>query len=178
MMDKLPSNINETIDYSNAHLRSICLAGGCFWGVEAYMKRVRGVAFTEVGYANGKTVDPTDVEVCHQDTGHAEAVCVRYDPEIISLDSLLEHFFRVVDPTSLNRQGNDVGSQYRSGVYYTDPEDRKVVDDHIKALSNINNLDTAKIVTEVMPLTCFYRAEEYHQSYLEKNPGGYCHIRF
>ena len=175
MQNKLPLNINESIDYSNSHLRSIYLAGGCFWGVEAYMRRVKGVASTEVGYANGRTPDPTYDEVCNMNTGHAETVHVRYDPEIVTLDELLKEFFKVVDPTTFNRQGNDVGSQYRSGVYFTDPEDEMVIRLHIDRLASEHQ---SRIVTEIKPMICFFRAEEYHQSYLEKNPGGYCHIKF
>lgn len=175
MLNNLPANINESIDYSNSHLRSICLAGGCFWGVEAFMRRVKGVAFTEAGYANGRTSDPSYEEVCTGDTGHAEAVFLKYDPDIISLDAILGEFFSVVDPTAFNHQGNDYGSQYRSGVYFVDPADEEIIKLHISRLSSRY---TKKIVTEVMPLICFFRAEEYHQSYLEKNPGGYCHIKF
>lgn len=175
MQNNLPQNINESIDYSNSSLRSIYLAGGCFWGVEAFMRRVKGVAFTEVGYANGTLLDPTYEQVCKSDTGHAETVHLKYDPEILTLDELLTQFFSVVDPTTLNKQGNDVGSQYRSGVYYIEPDDESIIKAHIAQMAARTN---SKIVTEVMPLSCFFRAEEYHQSYLEKNPGGYCHIRF
>ena len=175
MRNKLPANINDSIDYSNSHLRSIYLAGGCFWGVDAFMRRVKGVASTEVGYANGKTSDPTYEEVCTLNTGHAETVHLEYDPEMVSLDEILSEFFSVVDPTTFNRQGNDYGSQYRSGVYFVYPEDEEIIKLHLSRMSSKN---TKKIVTEVMPLICFFRAEEYHQSYLEKNPGGYCHISF
>ena len=168
-------NINESIDYSGLRLRTIYLAGGCFWGVQAYMRRVKGVASTEVGYANGTTKDPTYEQVCSSATGHAETVRIEYAPEIISIKELLEHFFHIIDPTLKNRQGNDHGSQYRTGIYFTEKEDEKEI---LKYIRDITPSYRGTIVTEVEPLTVFYPAEEYHQSYLEKNPGGYCHIKF
>ncbi len=154
-------------------LREIYLAGGCFWGLEAYLKRLPGVKKTQVGYANGRTEHPSYQDVCHRHTGHAETVKVTYQPEVLSLEVLLKAFFRVVDPTSENRQGWDIGTQYRSGIYYVDEEELLVIWQAIEAQKKRY---TEPIVTEVEPLQNFYPAEEYHQEYLEKNPRGYCHI--
>ena len=108
--------------------REIWLAGGCFWGVEAYLDKLDGVVYADVGYANGNTENPTYEQVCYSNTGHAEAVYVQYDPQRIQLATLLTYFFKVVDPTSLNRQGNDRGIQYRSGIYYKDPADKATIE--------------------------------------------------
>lgn len=175
MSGKLPENINLKIDYSGSKLQSIYFAGGCFWGVDAYMRRIKGVAGTTVGYANGRTADPTYEEVCRLNTGYAETVHVMYDPSIVALKELLREFFTIIDPTSFNRQGNDVGSQYRSGIYFENAEDEQIIRDFA---SSIALQSGKKIVTEIKPLVNYYLAEEYHQSYLEKNPGGYCHISF
>ncbi len=172
---KLPDNPNRSIDYSSRPRKDIWLAGGCFWGVEAYMRRVLGVASTSVGYANGKTDNPTYDEVCHQGTGHAETVHVAYDPDRVSLPDLLKEFFFIIDPTSRNRQGGDVGSQYRSGIYYTDPADESIIRESVKKEQKKYG---KPILTEVEPLRRYDLAEEYHQAYLEKNPNGYCHIKF
>lgn len=153
--------------------REIWLAGGCFWGLEAYLDKLDGVVYAEVGYANGNTENPTYEQVCYGRTGHAEAVYVQYDLRRIDLTTLITYFFKVVDPTSLNRQGNDRGVQYRSGIYYKDNGDKTAIDQVIAAEQRKYS---AKIVTEVMPLRNYYPAEEYHQKYLAKNPGGYCHI--
>ncbi len=155
------------------NLSTIYLAGGCFWGVEAYMTRIPGVYDATSGYANGTTENPSYEEVITQGTGHAETVRVVYDPAQVGLDELLEAFFRVVDPTSLNQQGNDKGTQYRSGVFYSDAEDLPVIETQVGQLAEAYD---APIVVEVLPLANFYRAEEYHQDYLDKNPNGYCHI--
>lgn len=153
--------------------REVYLAGGCFWGVEAYMSRIDGIVDVVSGYANGNTENPTYEDVSHRGSGHAETVRVRYDPGEISLDEVLIYFFRIIDPTSRNRQGNDVGTQYRTGIYYLDPGDRAVIDHRIEEVQK----DYAEpVVVEVEPLAQFYEAEEYHQDYLEKNPTGYCHI--
>lgn len=155
----------------NSH--TIYLAGGCFWGVEAYLKKLPGVYDTEVGYANGTTENPTYEQVCYNNTGHAETVKVVYDTSQITTDQLLEGFFKVVDPTSFNQQGNDRGSQYRSGIYYVDETDKDAAD---KAVNAQQELYKKEIATEVLPLDNFYPAEDYHQDYLDKNPSGYCHI--
>ena len=154
-------------------MKTIYLAGGCFWGTEKYFALVPGVLHTEVGYANGKTQNPTYEEVCHQDTGYAETVKVEYDPARIPLVRLIGLFFEVIDPTSLNRQGEDVGNQYRTGMYYTDEADVPVLRAAMAALQS--GLD-APVAVETMSLESYYPAEEYHQKYLEKNPEGYCHI--
>lgn len=154
-------------------MKKIVLAGGCFWGVQEYYSRISGVLKTEVGYANGKTENPTYEEVCNNNTGFAEVCYVEYDENIISLKEILDKFWCVVNPTSLNRQGNDVGSQYRSGIYYFVDEDISVIEESIKELQKRYD---KKIVTEVKPIENYYKAEEYHQDYLKKNPNGYCHI--
>ena len=151
----------------------IYLAGGCFWGLEEYMSRIDGVVDATVGYANGNTENPTYEDVCYRNTGHAETVHVLYNAQEISLADILEYFFKVVDPTSLNKQGNDRGTQYRSGIYYTDEADLPVIE---QAIKNQEVKYAAPIVTEVLPLDGYYLAEEYHQDYLKKIPNGYCHI--
>lgn len=153
--------------------RTIYLAGGCFWGVEKYIELIDGVLETEVGYANGNTENPTYEEVCHENTGHVEAVKVIYNPQITSLDNLLDLFYKVIDPVSVNRQGNDIGTQYRTGVYYVDEKDRETI---VDSLNQLQKKYEKPLAVEVLPLDNYYRAEEYHQKYLDKNPGGYCHI--
>ncbi len=153
--------------------KEIYLAGGCFWGLEKYLSNIPGVTATETGYANGKTEKPTYEEVCRHGSGHAEAVRLSYDASQISLARLLSLFYRVIDPTSLNRQGNDVGSQYRTGIYYMDQEDYSVIR---KSIDELKNNYQKPIAIETLPLKNYYPAEEYHQKYLDKNPGGYCHI--
>jgi len=151
----------------------IYLAGGCFWGVEAFISRLKGVNQTEVGYANGRDLAPTYEKVCSGKTGHAETVKVTYNPEIISLDKILENFYRIIDPFSKNRQGNDIGTQYRTGIYWQEEEQKEIVLSFLKAKQK----ETQKrIVIEAYPISCFYPAEAYHQKYLEKNPNGYCHV--
>lgn len=154
-------------------LKNIYLAGGCFWGVEEYFSRIHGVVATEVGYANGHKENPTYEEVCTGITGHAETTYIEYDEKIISLEDLLEKFWRIINPTLLNRQGPDIGNQYRTGIYYTDPSDLDIIN---KTLEEEQKKYKEPIVTEIMELKSFYKAEEYHQDYLKKNPGGYCHI--
>lgn len=173
--DLLPANPNRDYDYSHSALRQIHLAGGCFWGTEAYLERVPGVAKTSVGYANGKTRHPTYEAVCSHQTGHAETVEVWYDPDRISLDALLGQFFLIIDPTLTNRQGNDRGTQYRSGIYYSDAADLPIIKAVVAREQQRYQLP---IVTEVLPLEHYDLAEDYHQKYLEKNPGGYCHVSF
>lgn len=167
------TNQDQALKSHHGDLQEIYLAGGCFWGVEAYMQRLFGVADAESGYANGNTEHPTYEQVCYEDTGHAEAVKVVYDARRITLETLLEHFFSLIDPTTKNRQGNDMGRQYRSGIYYTRPEDRPRIE---KVLQKEQQKYKKPIVTEVLPLAQYFPAEEYHQDYLEKNPRGYCHI--
>lgn len=152
-------------------IKKIYLAGGCFWGVEAYFSRVKGVIKTAVGYANGKIQDPTYEKVCSGETNFAETVLVEYKE--ISLKQILQHFFSIVDPTTLNKQAHDVGTQYRSGIFYVDENDREIIESIIK---EEQKKYSNPIVTEVKKLENFYKAEEYHQKYLDKNPQGYCHI--
>jgi len=166
-------NPNADVDFSESDLKKIYLAGGCFWGVEAYMARIYGVQDAVSGYANGTGENPSYEDVIQGDRGFAETVEVTYDPELVPLDKLLTEFFKVIDPTSVNKQGNDRGIQYRSGVYYTDDSEKSVIESVIAKEQERYNQD---IVTEVLPLENFYMAEEYHQDYLEKNPNGYCHI--
>lgn len=151
----------------------IYLAGGCFWGSEKYLSSVRGVIETQVGYANGKTENPTYEEVCHNNTGHAETVKVVYDSEALPLEFLLELFYESIDPTSVNRQGGDSGTQYRTGIYYSDEADRPVIE---ASLAKLQKSLLRPVAIELKPLSNFYPAEEYHQKYLDKNPAGYCHI--
>ena len=155
------------------HQREIYLAGGCFWGTQHYFDQLPGVLETEVGYANGITENPTYQEVCTGLTAHAETVRIRYDERIISLTELLEHYFLTIDPLSVNRQGGDVGLQYRTGIYYIDetllPEIRAAVEKEAAKYDQ-------PLAVELKPLDNFYPGEEYHQDYLDKNPGGYCHI--
>lgn len=155
-------------------IKTIVLAGGCFWGMEAYFKRFPGIEKTEVGYANGTTANPTYEEVCSHTTGHAEVLYIHYDPEVITLNEILAHFWHVIDPTLINRQGGDIGTQYRTGIYYIDELDLPVIEASVEAEQKRYELP---IRTEVMPLKAYYPAEEYHQKYLDKNPGGYCHIK-
>ena len=153
-------------------MQTIYLAGGCFWGVQKYFDQFDGVLTTEVGYANGPEEAPSYRDVCNS-SGHAETVKIEYDPEVISLTNLLGYYFMVVDPLSVNKQGNDRGIQYRTGIYYTDenqlPEIKAVYKEQEEKAG-------AELAVEMEPLKNFYTAEEYHQKYLDKNPGGYCHI--
>lgn len=154
-------------------MKKIVFAGGCFWGVEAWFKLQPGVTATTVGYANGHKDNPTYEEVCRHVTGHAEACQIDYDPSLTTLTALLDAFWQVVDPTLMNRQGNDIGDQYRTGIYYTDEADLPIIQASVqREQDNHQN----PIVTQVEPLTRFWDAETYHQDYLTKNPNGYCHI--
>lgn len=155
------------------NMQTLYLAGGCFWGVEAYFQRIDGVVSAESGYANGQTANPSYEDVCRRNTGHAETVKIDYDDRKVSLDTLLRHYFRIIDPTSLNRQGNDVGTQYRTGIYYTDTKQLPIIQ---AALMREQAKYELPLVVEVLPLQHFYWAEDYHQDYLDKNPNGYCHI--
>lgn len=153
--------------------KEIWLAGGCFWGTEAYLREVHGVRDTSVGYANGHRPSPTYETVCAHLTGHAETVHVVYDPREVSLHFLLKMYFSTVDPTSVNRQGGDRGEQYRTGIYYLDEADLPVIRSAIEQLAKAIDKPVA---IAVEPLHNYYLAEEYHQNYLQKNPHGYCHI--
>lgn len=155
-------------------MKDIYFAGGCFWGIEEYFSRIEGVTDTEVGYANSKVENPSYELVCSGMTDSAETVKIIYDENIISLENLLEKLFLVIDPTLLNRQGNDIGSQYRTGIYYNEDEDLEIINSYIDSIKNNYKKD---ILTEVLKIKNFYPAEEYHQDYLKKNPNGYCHIK-
>ncbi len=157
----------------NAHVKEIYLAGGCFWGIEKYMSVIKGVVETEVGYANGNTKNPTYRDVCTGKTGYTETVKVVYDTALTDLDRLLTLFYAAIDPTAIDRQGGDIGNQYRTGVYYVNSEDKEIIDRSILSLSKMYK---KPIAVEVLPLKSFHSAEEYHQKYLDKNPLGYCHI--
>ena len=152
---------------------AIYLAGGCFWGTEHFMKQIKGVEMTEVGYANSIVENPDYRQVCTGETKAAETVMVKYNPDVVSLSMLLELYFETIDPTSLNKQGNDKGTQYRTGIYYTNPNDTAVIN---KVIEEMSAKYSKPLVVEVEPLRNFYPAELYHQDYLDKNPGGYCHI--
>ena len=154
-------------------LKDIYLAGGCFWGAEHFFQQIDGVVFTEVGFANGNTPDPTYKEVYTDTTGYAETVHVRYDTEKVGLKFLLRMFFKAIDPTSLNKQGEDEGTRYRTGIYYTDAADLPKIE---AVYEEEQQKTAAPFVVEVKPLENFYRAEDYHQDYLNKNPDGYCHL--
>lgn len=154
-------------------MREIYLAGGCFWGTQHYFDCLAGVVQTEVGYANGRTANPTYEQVKHENTGHAETVKVVYDQNTITLEELLEWYYKVIDPVSVNKQGGDIGIQYRTGIYYTDPAHKEVIE---ISLAHLQKQYEQPLAVEAQPLENFYTAEEYHQKYLEKNPDGYCHI--
>ena len=155
-------------------IQTITLGGGCFWCTEAVYVKVRGVTDVESGYCNGQVGRPSYEDVCSGRTGCNEVVKLSYDPGAISLQEILEVFFVVHDPTSLNRQGNDAGTQYRSGIYYSTAEEKQVIDDFIGEASQ-KKLFGKSIVTEVLPLVNYWPAEAYHQDYFENNPHqGYC----
>ena len=154
-------------------MKTIYLAGGCFWGTEHYMSQFVGVVETVVGYANGNVADPAYEEVYTDKTGHVECVKVVYDEEMISLATLCRLFFRSIDPLLLNRQGGDIGTRYRTGIYWNDTDDQAVVEE---VYAEIQQKYNEPLVVEKSLLKCFYSAEEYHQKYLVKNPEGYCHL--
>jgi len=190
MNDGLNNNaktLSMIINDEYRNVNTIYLAGGCFWGVEAYFERVLGVVDAQSGYANGETENPTYEQVIggiwetnslgvsekRQGSGHAETVKVDYDENLISLEEIILHFLRIVDPYSVNRQGNDIGVQYRSGIYYTNDQQMKRVQ---KVIDDFEKQEGQQTAIEIEPLQAFYDAEDYHQDYLQKNPFGYCHI--
>lgn len=158
--------------HSMKQQEELYLAGGCFWGTEKFLKQINGVLKTEVGYANGNTKNPSYQDVCSNTTGFAETVKVTYDPEVLPLTLLVQIYFKAIDPTSLNKQGNDVGTQYRTGIYYTNKADAPIILSELDKLKKVYG----NVVVEVLPLKNFFEAEEYHQDYLDKNPDGYCHV--
>jgi methionine-S-sulfoxide reductase len=152
------------------------LAGGCFWGVEEILRAVPGVLDTDVGYTGGWLENPTYHDTHDSKSGHAESVRITFDPSVLSFETLLEKwFFKLHDPTTLNRQGNDIGTQYRSAIFYTSPEQREVAE-RVKARVEASGAWKKPITTEIVPASTWYSAEAYHQDYLQRNPGGYtCH---
>ncbi len=153
-------------------MKEIYLAGGCFWGVQKFFDQFDGVISTKVGYANGPDREPTYKDVCAS-SGHAETVRIRYDENVLDLKALLDYYFMIIDPVSVNRQGNDVGIQYRTGIYYTEEQQLPAI---CEAYDRKRKEIGQPLAVEVAKLSNFYGAEEYHQKYLEKNPFGYCHI--
>lgn len=156
-------------------MKQIYLAGGCYWGVEKFIANIQGVQETEVGFANGNTEAPTYQQVRYENTGHAETVRVVYDPELVPLPQLLKLFYKIIDPTTVDQQGEDIGHQYRTGIYYTDAADGETAQASLRELASGYDKPLA---VECCPLEHFYSAEEYHQKYLDKNPTGYCHVPF
>ena len=171
-------------------MKTIYLAGGCYWGVEKYISNIKGVLETTVGFANGDTEHPTYEQVRYENTGHAETVKVMYDETELPLDVLLKLFYEIIDPTSVDKQGEDIGHQYRTGIYFADARDEKVIRESLQELeqklrkseleaeleSETGKNQTPLLAIESCPLVHFYDAEEYHQKYLDKNPNGYCHV--
>lgn len=153
--------------------KTIYLAGGCYWGVQKYVDQLPGILETEVGFANGSAVAPSYKQVCAGDTGHTETCRVVYDETVLPLHVLLHLFFRIIDPTQVDRQGHDVGYQYRTGIFYADPADLPVIMEMVGWLATQYE---APLALAVEPLSAFYPAEEDHQKYLDKRPGGYCHV--
>lgn len=156
-------------------LKDAYFAGGCFWGVEEYFSRIPGVLDVTSGYANGNTEKPTYREVCSGKTGYAEAVHVSYDPAKVSLETLTKQFFKIINPISVNKQGNDLGSQYRTGLYYADEADKPVLE---KVWKEIQGKYSQPLAVELLPLKNYYPAEKYHQDYLKRTQAAYCHISF
>ena len=154
-------------------MKEICLAGGCFWGAEHYFKNIEGVLDTEVGFANGNLPDPTYEQVYTDTTGYAEAVKVVYDPSRLPLAELIGDYFCAIDPLSVNRQGEDEGTRYRTGIYYSDPEDLSVIR---KVYEEVQQRYGVPLAVEMDRLRNFYPADARHQDYLDKNPSGYCHL--
>lgn len=156
-------------------MKKIVVAGGCFWGVEEYYRRVLGIISTRVGYAQGKIENPSYEQVKSQMSDHVEAVELTYDESIISLNKIMELLFRIIDPTSINQQKEDKGTQYRTGIYTTDEEELNRIKEYVFHQQKYYD---KPIQVETERLKCFYLAEEYHQNYLVKNPQGYCHVDF
>ncbi|KEZ22749.1 peptide-methionine (S)-S-oxide reductase MsrA [Ureaplasma diversum] len=154
-------------------IKKIYLAAGCFWGVQKYFDSIDGIVSSNVGYAQGNVANPSYQQVCTGNTNHTETIEIEYDDQIIDLVTILDHYFHITDPFSLNQQGHDIGTQYRSGIYYLDSEQETIVKDYV---ANLQQQVNRRIVVETLPFSCFYLAEEYHQKYLNKNPTGYCHF--
>lgn len=154
-------------------MKTIVLAGGCFWGVEAYFNQLKGVVDTSVGYIDGNMKNPTYEQVCSGIAKHAEACQVFYDETVITLEQILDQFFRIINPYSIDKQGHDFGHQYRSGIYFNDRKDESLIVNFMKTYFG-KNFD--RVATKIKPNTDYELAELYHQDYLIKNPGGYCHV--
>lgn len=170
---RLKATPSTLIEQQKEGTETLYFAGGCFWGTEHFFKQINGVISSQSGYANGNISNPTYKKVVNGDTGFAEAVKVVYNPKVVTPELLLDLYFKSIDPTSLNRQGNDIGTQYRTGIYYTDEKYKPIIE---KAINSLKKQYKKPIVIEVEKLRKFYLAEEYHQNYLDKNPQGYCHI--
>lgn len=168
---KAPELLGPIPNYSGTEYGQIYLAGGCFWGVQAYFDRIEGIVYTNVGYANGNTETTNYYEL--KETNHVEAIYLVYDKDVISLETLLGYFYSIIDPTILNRQGNDVGTQYRTGIYYVEDSDLAIIE---KITQEESKKYSKPLVTEIEPLLNYIIAEDVHQDYLAWNPGGYCHI--
>lgn len=153
--------------------KKLIVAAGCFWGVQKYYSLVRGVLSTTCGYVGGNLKNPTYEDICTGETNHAEAVLIEYDSKKTNLKKLLDHYFFITDPTTPNQQQNDIGTQYRSVLYYNNEEEKEIIQKYIE---QVQKKYEDKIVTEVSPVAQFWTAEEYHQMYLDKNPSGYCHL--
>jgi len=163
-------------EFKKSEHETAILAGGCFWGMEEIIRKIPGVIKTTVGYSGGTTANPTYEDVCTGGTGHAEAIQVEFDSARLSYESLMDYFFRMHDPTTLNRQHNDVGTQYRSAIFYTS-EAQKQTAEQVKTMWDKSGKFSRPITTEIAAATRFYSAEDYHQKYLAKHPGGYtCHV--
>lgn len=171
---EMPSNVAELKANAPKGYKEIYLAGGCFWGVEKYFASINGVVATDVGYANGLTSNPTYEDVVSKNTNHAETVHIVYDEKIVSLPFILDMYYKIIDPASVNKQGNDRGVQYRTGIYYLDDEQKNIAEKSLAGLAQ--KYKGKKIAIELMPIINYYKAEDYHQKYLDKNPFGYCHI--
>ena len=171
----LPKNPNKHLLFDQANIREIYVAGGCFWGIDAYLARVIGVYETESGYANGGVENPTYERVCTDTTGFVEVVLVRYDVTKITLKALLEEFTTTIDPISLSGKVAAVGTQYRSGIYYTFDADLPIINE---VVNELRSKSERPVGIEVGLLENYYPAEDYHQDYLEKNPDGHCHVKF
>ena len=166
-------NVYSQMGTEEKNSETIYLAGGCFWGTEHFLKLLTGVDHTSVGYANSATENPTYEDVCSGGTGAAEAVMVSFDNSAVSLEKIISLFFQTIDPTMLNQQGNDKGTQYRTGIYTSNSTQLAEVQSIVDKLSTGYDMP---LVIEIMPLKNFHDGELYHQDYLDKNPGGYCHI--
>ncbi|MFV0425074.1 MAG: peptide-methionine (S)-S-oxide reductase MsrA [Bacilli bacterium] len=156
-------------------MKSIYFAGGCFWGVEKYLGMISGVVETEVGYAQSDILNPTYADLCEGRSSASEVVRVKYNENIVTLNKIIELFFKIIDPTSINKQGADRGIQYRTGIYYTEEEQKNIA---VEFIDSIKDSFDKEIVVEVEELRNYTVAEDYHQKYLEKNINGYCHINF